>query len=229
MSLSSNRILIVDDDKQLVELIVIKLSQFGFLVDKAFNAEDGYRLALDGDYDVVILDVVMPRQSGLEVCQKLRTEGILTPIIILSGKTDTNTVVSGLNVGADDYLTKPFSSAELIARINAHLRRNKKTFYSQHLVKYGIVLDTVSRKASFENHSVDLTKKEAQLLRRLMSEAPKPISRQVLLQDVWGISSSHASNRLDVYIRRLRRKLIQISGANYIQTIRSRGYFFDKL
>jgi DNA-binding response OmpR family regulator len=229
MSLTGTRILIIDDDEHLVALLSMKLSKVGYKVDEATTAAQGYKLAVDNDYDVIVLDLVMPKQSGLEVCQQLRSNGILTPILILSGRTDKNIVVRGLEAVADDYLTKPFSGNELVARIRALLRRNKKTFQAQLLERFGIELDILTNEARRGNKTVNLTKKETLLLQRLMSEAPKPVSRNALLQDVWGIGNSiHASNRLDVYIRRLRSKLKSLdTDGSQIHTVRGSGYNFD--
>ena len=228
MPIVGKRVLLVDDDLQLVTLLAMKLTQLGYMVDTATRPDEGYDHAQHEDYDVVVLDVIMPRQSGLDVCSNLRRRGILTPVLMLSGKTEKDTIVQCLNAGADDYLTKPFSQRELVARIKALVRRNQKAFNTQLLERYGISLDVDTGVAQFGGDSIVLTKKETLLLKRLMADAPKPVARFALLQDVWWISDSHASNRLDVYIRRLRKKLENLCSDPCIQTIRGRGYYFDK-
>ena len=228
MSTIGRRILLVDDDQQLVSLLAIKLAKAGYSVTTATKPEDGYQLALQRDFDVLVLDVIMPRVSGIEICAKLRARGVLSPVLILSGQTDKDIVIHGLNAGADDYLTKPFNDGELAARIRALLRRNKKSFVTQSLQRAGLTLHIASRSAEYEGASVMLTKKETLLLKRLMSEAPSPVSRLSLLQDVWGIGDAHASNRLDVYIRRLRKKLEALGTDGYVHTVRSGGYYFGK-
>lgn len=223
------RVLIVDDDEQLVDLVSLRLTQVGFTVDATTKAAEGRTLALQNEYDAIILDVVMPKESGLEICTKLRSAGVLAPIIILSAKTEKEIIVEGLDVGADDYLTKPFSVNELVARLRALLRRSKKTFDMQTLQREDVRLDIPLSVVWLGQTSVALTKKETLLLRRLMSESPRPVPRQMLLQDVWGVSSDHASNRLDVYIRRLRKKLQTAGGEVCIHTVRSGGYYFGKV
>ncbi len=227
MSTIGKRLLFVDDDEQLVALLAMRLGKSGYAVDYASRPEDGCRLALDKEYDAIILDVVMPNLGGIDICSALRLNGVLTPILFLSGQTEKRSIIKGLSAGGDDYLTKPFDDDELIARINALLRRNNRTYTSELLERDGLVLDVPARTASAGAHAVSLTQKETLLLKRLMSEAPRPLSRLLLLQDVWGIGGAHASNRLDVYVRRLRQKMLALSGKEYIHTIRSGGYYFD--
>lgn len=229
MSTIGKRILLVDDDEQLVTLLSIRLARAGYVVTASTTADDGYQKAVQGDYDVVVLDLMLPRISGLEICAKLRSRGVLTPVLILSGQTQKEVVIRGLNAGADDYLTKPFNDGELIARLRALLRRNKKAFGSLSLERSGLTLDVQNRTARTEGASIILTRKETLLLKRLMAEAPEPVSRLALLQDVWGIGDAHASNRLDVYVRRLRKKLEILGGEEYVHTVRSGGYYFGKL
>jgi len=220
--------LLVDDDEQLVGLLSIRLAKAGYIVTAATQPEDGLQKALFNDYDVLVLDIMMPRMSGLEICAKLRARGIFTPVLVLSGQTEKESIVQGLNAGADDYLTKPFNDSELTARLRALLRRNKKAFVTLTLQRCGVTLDLPSRTVRFEDTVVGLTKKETALLKRLMSESPEPVSRLALLQDVWGIGDTHASNRLDVYIRRLRKKLDALGSDVYVHTVRSGGYYFGK-
>lgn len=228
MSTVGKRILLVDDDEQLVTLLSIRLSKAGFAVTAATSAEDGYQQARQGDYDAIVLDLLLPRISGLEICAKLRAHGVLTPVLILSGQTQKEVVVRGLNVGADDYLTKPFNDSELIARVKALLRRNKKAFGLQSIERHGLTLDVQNHTAHFGSNYIALTRKETLLLKRLMAEAPEPVARLALLQDVWGIGDTHASNRLDVYVRRLRKKLEALGSDAYVHTVRSGGYYFGK-
>ncbi len=222
------RILLVDDDEQLTQLLSMKLRQAGYSVKAVNRPSIGYSLALHNAYDVIVLDMVMPLLSGTEVCRSLRAHGNFTPVLMLSGRAEKAMIVQGLSAGADDYLTKPFSSSELDARLQALIRRNKRMFNTQSIEKYDIILDVFSGVASNEQHSIALTRKETLLLKRLMSEAPNSIARQSLLEDVWGIGAGNASNRLDVYIRRLRSKMKTLCGSYRIRTIRGSGYYFDK-
>lgn len=229
MSSIGKRILLIDDDEQLVALLCMRLSQAGFVVQGATHADEGFRLASANEYDIIILDLTMPKRSGLDVCSCLRANGVLTPILILSGIIDKPAIVRGLNAGADDYLTKPFSADELMARIRALLRRNGKAFSSESIQFYDVVLDIPAYTLRTAKNAVSLTGKEVLLLKRLMSAAPKPAPRLTLLQDVWGIGDSNSSNRVDVYIRRLRMKLRTLHSGCRIRTIRGGGYYFDKV
>jgi len=162
----------------------------------------------------------------VDICKDLRSQGVLTPILILSGQSEKLSVVKGLELGADDYLTKPFSQNELIARLSALVRRNNKSFAVHWAHKYGIGLNVSTYTVHAGTKTVKLTKKESLLLQRLMHESPMPASRTKLLEDVWGIDDLHTSNRLDVYIRRLRWKLEQLTHKNLIHTVRGQGYYF---
>ena len=226
MSTIGKRVLLIDDDEQLVALLGMKLTKAGYEVVTASKADDGYRLGRDETYDAIVLDVLMPKTSGIEICSRLRADGVFTPVLLLSGQTDKDIIVQGLNAGADDYLTKPFQDSELAARIRALLRRHRKAFVAKSIQRCGVMLDVPTRTVYFGEVATILTKKETLLLKRLMAESPDPVSRLALLQDVWGIGSTHASNRLDVYVRRLRKKLAAIGESEYVHTVRSGGYYF---
>lgn len=220
------RLLLVDDDEQLIALLAMRLDAMGYVVSYTANAKEAYCLAARRDFDVIVMDVVMPHITGIELCGRLREEGVLTPILLLSGQTEKAYIVDGLNAGADDYITKPFDDTELVARIEALLRREKKAFATQVLRRGDVELDVNASIVRISGESALLTPKELLLLRRLVTEAPQPVSRLALLQDVWGIGAGHASNRLDVYIRRLRQKLRDLGGEDYIYTVRAGGYYF---
>jgi len=220
--------LLVDDDEQFVGLLDIRLTKAGYLVTPVTRARLAYHWAMSGVYDLIVLDIVMPEMNGVELCAALRAQGILTPILVLSGQTETDMVVRALNAGADDYLTKPFNDYELMARLRALMRRNRKAFTSHVIERSGVVLDISGRTIRHGKRVLSLTRKETLLLKRLMSEAPEPVARLGLLQDVWGVGDHHASNRLDVYIRRLRIKLAELDSAATIQTLRSSGYYFGE-
>ena len=177
MSSIGRRLLLIDDDEQLVALLVMRLEKAGYEVASATKPEDGYEMALEGAYDVIVLDVLMPRISGVEMCARLRERGILTPVLLLSGQTEKGTIVHGLDAGADDYLTKPFNDGELVARIRALLRRQKKSFRTTTLECCGVTLDVVAAVAAIGDARVSLTPKEVLLLKRLMSESPQPVPR----------------------------------------------------
>ena len=225
----AGHILIIDDDKKLVEILAIKLGLLKFQVATATSALTGHKLALKHNYDLIVLDIMMPVRSGLEICTDLRANGVTSPILVLSGKIDKASIVKCLEAGADDYLTKPFVHGELAARINALLRRNKRAFPAQLIVREGLELDVVSRLAKADHSQVRLTKTEAQLLFKLMNSAPEAVPKKDLLNDVWGVGQNHSSNRLEVYAKRLRTKLEGLSGHNYVHNLRGSGYYFQKI
>ncbi len=224
----TSHVLMIDDDEDLLGIMAIKLQHSGYLVDTAAQSTRGYELATKQAYDAIILDITMPELNGLDICKNLRAEGILTPILILSGNTEKLSIIRGLELGADDYLIKPFSHNELVARLRALVRRNHRTFDSRRIQKNGLELDNVTGIVQFNDASTQLTKKESLLLKRLMFDTPEPVSRELLLKDVWGIDDMHTSNRLDVYIRRLRSKLDDIGAVDLVQTQRGNGYSFGK-
>jgi DNA-binding response OmpR family regulator len=219
----------IDDDESLVGIMAIKLKHSGYLVDTAVKSTQGYAMASTQPYDVVILDVTMPGLNGFDICKNLRAQGVLTPILMLSGKTDKPDIIRSLELGADDYLTKPFNHTELVARLKALVRRNNRTFPARWVNGCGLELDIINSKATYGESSVILTKKETLLLRRLMNESPEATSREILLKDVWGIDDMHTSNRLDVYIRRLRSKLEKIDVHDLVHTQRGSGYYFGEI
>lgn len=227
MKVGENRkVLLVDDDQALLEVMSMKLRHVGYEAEGVTNSATGYQMASNGSYDVIVLDVTMPGRSGLDICRDLRAQGNFTPILILSGHSDKVHIVRGLELGADDYLTKPFSYNELSARLSALVRRGQKDFALRKVSQCGLTLDLNTCIAEFKGKSVVLTKKEVLLLKRLMAESPVPASRYMLLKDVWGIDDLHTSNRLDVYIKRLRLKLLRLTDSELIHTVRGSGYYF---
>jgi DNA-binding response OmpR family regulator len=224
--MKNSYILMIDDDIALVGIMAIKLRQIGYNVDTATQSNLGFSMARKKQYDAIILDVTMPGFNGFEVCQKLRACGVLVPILMLSGMADKPNIVHGLDAGADDYMTKPFSHNELDARLQALIRRTRRAYNSCTVSCSGVLLDIAESRVSYEDKSVFLTKKESLLLRKLIDETPTVITREKLLKDVWGINDMYASNRLDVYIRRLRIKMRTIGAEHCIRTLRGSGYYF---
>ena len=222
----SHYVLMIDDDESLVGIMSIRLKQAGYQVDTALRAIDGYALAAQNSYDVLILDVTMPDMNGYEVCKKLRANGIQTPILMLSGKTEEASIIRSLELGADDYMTKPFSHVELLARLRALVRRSNRTFAARTLERQGISLDIAASAVHTDSKVMRLTQKEALLLQKLMEASPSLVSREQLLSDVWGIDDTHTSNRLDVYVRRLRERLKKIEMGHLVHTHRGSGYYF---
>ena len=217
------KILIVDDEKQLVSAISAILKQNKFLVDCAFNGEDGLDLALTGLYDVIILDVMMPILDGFSVLQSIRNAKISTPILMLSAKGETNDKVLGLNYGADDYLAKPFDMKELIARVKA-LSRRKAEFTGDILEFNDITLDRDSFELIKGEHKIALGKKEFGILEILMLNIGKCIDKEKLIEKIWGYDTNAEYNTIEVYISFIRKKLQAVGSTTEIKTIRGLGY-----
>jgi len=221
---SLQRILLIDDDISLLRILSIQLSYNGFVVDTAATGKKGLSLATNIEYDVIVLDMNLPDQNGIAVCHEIRARGITTPILILSGVTNKKTIVSGLETGADDYLEKPFYKTELQARINALIRRSQLSFPSSLHCFRGLILDSENGTIQTAQQPLKLTEVEVLVMRCLMQSAPKTVRREDLFDRVWGISDEHTSNRLDVYIRRLRGKLMRLETDICICTVYGKGY-----
>ena len=218
------KILIVEDEKKTGEYLTKGLTEAGFVVDLADNGLNGYHLAMTSDYDLLILDIMLPVQDGFAVLRELRAEGIATPVLMLTARVEVEDRVRGLDLGADDYLLKPFSMAELLARIRALLRRSH-TQTSPLLTVGDIHLDTGTREVTRSGQPVSLTPKEFALLEFLLYNRNRAISRFNLAEHVWGdaFDPFTMSNTIDVHIRNLRRKLDDQAG-QVIVTVRGIGY-----
>jgi two-component system, OmpR family, response regulator len=217
------RILIVEDERPIAEFVQRGLEAEGYSVSCAYDGEEGLALARTGDYALVILDVLLPKLSGLEVIKAIRDDGDVLPVIMLTALAETDDVVSGLDLGASDYLTKPFAFAELLARIRAHLRQPGQANATS-LEVGGISLDFRTRHVDREGHAVKLTAREFELLAYLMRHPNQVLSRAQILNAVWGYDYDPGTNVLDVYIGYLRRKLAEDDEDAPIQTVRSAGY-----
>lgn len=213
------QILIVEDEKNMSELLKLELTHVGYKCDQAFDGEAGYNMAMQNDYDLIVLDLMLPRMNGIEVCRRLREEKN-TPVIMLTARDEVMDKVNGLQAGADDYLAKPFAMEELLARIAAMLRRynmhNEKLCYEYKDVK----LDVKSRKAMFQDKEITLTTTEYDLLLLLVKNGGSVVTKDEILDDVWGYDSEVSTNVVEVYIRYLRNKMEGIQ----IDTIRGVGY-----
>jgi two-component system copper resistance phosphate regulon response regulator CusR len=218
----SGRVLIVDDEPRIVNFVSRGLQAEGLEVDPAFDGEDGLRLALTGAYDLVILDLVMPGLDGQTLLRRLLRSRPSQPVLVLSARDDTGTKVSALENGAEDYISKPFSLEELLARVRARLRSAARTTPPE-LVVGTARLDLIRRQADVGSGPVPLADREFLLLRELMRNAGRAVSKERLLSSVWGYHFDPGSNVVDVYVRRLRAKL----GAETIATERGVGYRFD--
>ncbi len=217
------RILIVDDDRHLNAIIKRGLMEETYAVDTAFDGEEGEYLAWVNSYDLIILDIMMPKKDGIAVCQSLRANSINTPILMLTAKDTVEDRVRGLDAGADDYLVKPFAFSELLARIRALLRREGTSKTAE--LKVGeLVLNTRTREARRGNRSIELTSKEYTILEYFMRHPNAVITRTMLEEHAWDYDFESMSNLIDVYIRRLRRKIDEGEGVSLIHTVRGAGY-----
>ena len=212
-------ILIIEDEKNISNLLKLELTHANYECDQAFDGESGLNKALNQDYELILLDLMLPRINGIEVCRQLRLKK-QTPIIMLTARDEVMDKVNGLQVGADDYLANPFAMEELLARINALLRRvsnqNKSLKY-----KYGeIEIDVINHHVKFKDETITLTTTEFDLLSLLVQNGGNIVTKNDILNKVWGYEKNVSTNVVEVYIRYLRNKLAGIN----IETIRGIGY-----
>ncbi|WP_279327857.1 response regulator transcription factor [Desulfallas sp. Bu1-1] len=234
------RILVVDDEKNIVELIKFNLEREGFQVIAAYDGLEALRQVKSQKPDLVVLDVMLPLMDGLEVCRQLNqdAETRSIPVIMLSARGDELDKILGLEIGADDYVTKPFSPRELVARIKARLRRlqqpgtedREREGGGQRMVLGRLVIDQERFEVLVDGERQDLTPKEFELLRFMASEPGKVFSREHLLEKIWGYDFAGDSRTVDVHIRHLRQKLEKYPGMpQYIETVRGVGYRFREV
>ncbi len=221
----SFKVLIIEDDELLLETLQKGFTHEGFEVELAKDGFQGLLMAKSKDYDIIILDLVLPRMDGIKVCQQLRLQKD-TPIIMLTAKSQLEDKVEGLESGADDYMTKPFSFKELITRVKAILRRYNKEEEAEEISVGNLIISTKDYKVRYKNKPVELTPKEFELLKILAKNPNKAIRREVLLNKIWGVGSDYESNIVDVYIKNLRNKL-EDKPPKLIQTIRGKGYMLS--
>lgn len=222
------RILVVEDEKKLVEIIKKGLVEEGYSVDIALDGEEGQYMAENTPYDLVILDIMLPKKDGITICQELRLKEINTPILMLTAKDSIEDRVKGLDSGADDYLVKPFAFSELVARVRALLRREALSKSSQ-LQVGDLVMDTLTREVWRGEKKIELTTKEYTLLEYFMRHPHMVVTRTMLLEKVWDYDFEGMSNIIDVYIRRLRFKLGEEGAKSIIETVRGAGYRLKEL
>jgi DNA-binding response OmpR family regulator len=217
------RILVVEDEKRLAEFIKNGLEEQKYSVDAVYDGENAEFLAMTNEYDLIILDILLPKKNGWEVCESLRNAGVDTPIIMLSALSDVSDRIKGLERGADDYITKPFVIAELVARVNAMLRRAHKV--TQPVVKIrDIEFDVSARKLIRSGEEIHLTNKEFALLEYLILNKNKVVTRTMISEHVWDIHFDAGSNVIDVIINFLRKKIEKGGEQRLIHTIRGAGY-----
>lgn len=224
--MTKNKILVVEDEEKIARMLEMELTYEGYEVTKAFDGRTGLDLALTGDYDLMLLDIMLPNLSGMEALRRLRKEGTGLPVILLTARDNVTDKVSGLDSGADDYITKPFVIEELLARIRNALRKHEKIeATTPEMLSVGdLQMDLERHMVTFAEDTVELTKKEFDLLHHLLLHQGKVLSRESLLDNVWGFDFVGETNSVDVYIRFLRSKIDEHFGVKLIHTVRGVGY-----
>lgn len=220
------RILIIEDEEKIARFIEMELKYEGYEAEKVYNGRDGFLLATTKQFDLILLDIMLPELNGIEVLRRIRRVSDI-PVILLTARDAVVDKVAGLDGGADDYITKPFAIEELLARIRAALRKNtlgNTTKASSALIAGSLCLDPVKREVSVDGNLLDLTKREFDLLHYLLENKNIVISRETLLQHIWGYDFSGGTNSVDVYIRYLRAKIEEPFGIKVLHTVRGVGY-----
>ena len=221
----AERILLVEDEEKLARMVELELRYEGYEVEKAFDGRTGLEQALSGQFDLVLLDIMLPALSGMEVLRRLRRENDALPVIMLTARDTVVDKVSGLDSGADDYITKPFAIEELLARIRAALRKRTAAAQPSNTLRVaGLVMDVDRHAVTVQGTGVELTRREFDLLHYLLENKEKVISRESLLDHVWGFDYAGETNAVDVYIRFLRAKLEEPFEEKFIHTVRGVGY-----
>lgn len=220
------QIYVIDDDEKITSLLRRTLAFEGYKVETASNGVEGLKLLRDKDPDLVILDVMMPQLDGWEVCKRIREGGSTVPILMLTAKDEVGDRVKGLDIGADDYLVKPFALEELLARVRALFRRKlPEESSNSNILKYkDITMHVDSREVFRGEHKLELTAKEYALLYLFMNNPNRVLSRDVIMDKIWGYDYSGESNVLEVYINLLRQKTEEHGEARIIKTVRGAGY-----
>ena len=218
------RILVIEDDKKIASFIANGLKQAGFAVDVAYNGEEGLNLALAEPYDAAVIDIMLPILDGLSLIEELRSNNINTPVIILSAKRSVDDRVKGLEIGGDDYLTKPFSFSELLARIYALMRRSTGASESTKLKVSSLSMDLLNREVIRDGKKINLQPREFALLEYLMRSADRVLSKTLIMEHVYDYNFDPQTNVVDVLVCRLRNKVDKDFEKKMIHTIRGVGY-----
>ncbi|WP_071191091.1 two-component system response regulator RppA [Trichormus sp. NMC-1] len=229
LSTSSMRILLVDDEIELTDPLSRVLTREGYIVDAAYDGINGSKLAQAGSYDLLILDWMLPGKTGLEICQELRHQAKITPVLFLTAKDTLDDRVQGLDAGADDYLVKPFELRELLARVRALLRRSGVETYSTttgRLIVADLELDVENQVAYRQERIIELSQKESQLLQYLMENPGQLLTHSQIMQHLWQDKEQPGSNVIAALIRLLRRKIEPDNESTLIHTVYGKGYRF---
>jgi DNA-binding response OmpR family regulator len=222
------KILLVEDEEKLARFVELELNHEGYQVTKAFTGRTGYELAASGEFDLVLLDIMLPELNGMEVLRRLRRVSNV-PVIMLTARDEVMDKVAGLDQGAEDYITKPFAIEELLARIRATLRKSavsapEMDLSDDALIAMGVKLDIKRHAVSYMNTPIELTKREFDLLHYLLKNKGVVLTREALLENVWEYDFDGGTNAVDVYIRFLRTKIDEVFDIKLIHTVRGVGY-----
>lgn len=218
------KLLVVEDEMQLADALTEILRRNRYIVDTVYDGIDGLDSALTGVYDCIVLDIMLPGMNGLEILRNLRKEKISTPVILLTARSEIEDKINGLDCGADDYLTKPFVTGELLARIRALTRRKGEIFDENKLTFNGLELNKNSCSMTFEGNDVKLSLKEYQIMELLISNTNRILPKERIIEKIWGYESDVEYNNIEVYISFLRKKLSAIGTETQIKTARGIGY-----
>lgn len=218
------RVLLVEDEKHLAAAVAAILRKNNYTVDLAHNGEYGLDCAISGIYDIIVLDIMLPKMNGIDILKRLRKDGITVPVLLLTAKGDTEDKVVGLDSGADDYLAKPFKTDELLARLRALLRRKPELLQGNMLLFGDISLNPNTLFLYSGKSSYKLTLKEGQLLELLICNKGTAVSKNTIIEKLWGYDSEAEDNNVEVYISFLRKKLAAAGSKSAIKTVRGVGY-----
>lgn len=227
IAVSLVNVLFVEDEIKIANFVRAGLKEQGFVVNYCDNGDDGYSQAIDHDYDVIVLDIMVPGKDGLAILKQLRRSGRNVPVILLTARNELDDRLQGLNLGADDYIAKPFFVEELVARIHAVVRRSVGE--RQNLLSVGALkLDRISREVTCNQQAIELTTREFNLLEYLMRSPGQVFTRTQILEHVWGYDFNPNTNVVDVCIQRIRKKIDPLDQTVWIESIRGVGYRFRK-
>lgn len=222
------KILVVEDDSILREAVVTLLSEEGYSVDEVAVGDEGFFMAEQGIYDLLVLDIMLPEMDGLTIVKKLRGQGLSVPILLLTARDTVDDRVIGLETGADDYLVKPFAIRELLARVKALIRRKSNLGFESQLSYGGLTLNNKTRDASYEDRPLGLTAKEYELLEFLLMNKEQILTKEQIFDRIWGFDSDTTLSIVDLYIHYLRKKLAVFNLDTMIQTVRGAGFMLKE-
>lgn len=222
------RILVVEDEKKVSSFIQRGLEEEGFSVDVAFDGEEGVEKAENQTFDLILMDIMLPKKDGLAAIKELRDKQVVTPVLCLTARDSVDDKVTGLDIGADDYLAKPFAFAELVARCRALIRRGSKDRGAE-IFFADLRLDPVAHKVWRSGNEIDLTSKEYALMEYFMRHPNQPLTRAMIAENVWDYTFDSFTNIIDVYVNYLRNKIDRDYDKKLIHTVRGQGYMLKEL